>query len=69
MNQIYFYQDNFVGKRISVFSFARYDPYYLEKSENSDYHTDLIYFDEIQQDLIQRKQITLRRSLKTITHE
>lgn len=60
---------NYVGKRCSIFSFARYDPYYLERSEESDYHTDLIYFDEIIQDEKFRKELTLRRSLKTISHE
>jgi predicted Zn-dependent protease len=52
-----------------IFSFARYDPFYLERSDTSDYHTDLIYFDDLQQDVTERKRLILQRSIKTLTHE
>lgn len=58
--------------RAGVFSFARYDPYFLEKKKNCTYETHLIEFPKgkiSNEKFEEGKKLTLLRSMKTLTHE
>jgi hypothetical protein len=60
---------NQAGARTGLFTFSRYDPFYLQRAKDKYYHTSLTNFRKnAKQNVKERIKLILMRSIKTLTY-